>query len=235
MPVKRLLFYRFQKHSPNNIREIVPAHLPLTSTNLDLLNTTTHARNRLFPVEEEDREKLSSIGSSSSGGHTLDTEAITDALIKFKSQSSTDALNPKRRQYSIDVVETSADESKRSLLQAKINCNRGSLGELDEQTGDYQDAVDGYETDKDTDTVQRIETGTVTDEWKECKDVEKEFGSVMDLGTWKEGDTEPIQKSNSVERKDDVVKLASICEEGEETTIAIPEKRPAGRTRYRYI
>ena len=226
------------------MNEIVAAHahLPLTSTNLDLPNTSTHACNRLFPVEEEDKEKLSSVGSSSSGGHSLDTDAVQDALIKFKSRSSTDSLNPKRRQYSIDVIETSAEESKRDLLnvQTKVSGKSSPLIELADLTEDLQDVEDGNKINEASDIVKSLGTGNVEAVWKECKDAEKEISSVKDLGTWKERDTtEPTDKSDTTDRNGNKVKLEKICEEHEETTALettalLSEKRPACRTRYIY-
>ena len=184
-------------------------------------------------MEEEDREKLSSIGSSSSSGHALDTEAITDALNKFKSQSPSDSLNPKRRQYSIDVIETSADESKLNVvnIQGSVSRNGSPMPELCEVA---EHVEDGSNHDEKTETVQMTVTEQVAQEWKECKDGEKEFGSVMDLGTWKERNTEPVNQNTNAERKSDDMTLEKIREEVGEATLVIPEKRPACRTRYRY-
>ena len=101
--------FRLQKHSPmnENHKEIVPARSPLASLEM---HTPAHAPITLSTVEEEEKEKQSSASadSSSCDGQPLDTDAVKDALIRFQSQSSLDQT--KHRQYSIDVVEVSADD-----------------------------------------------------------------------------------------------------------------------------
>ena len=99
-------------------KEAVPTNVQPSSHKPEQPNTNAHVPNRLGTVVEEEKER-SSCETPSVEGHTLDTEAVKDALIKYKSLGSEDNPPSKYRQYSDDIMEDCADEPEKDSTDSK--------------------------------------------------------------------------------------------------------------------
>ena len=157
-----------RKHSQSHdtIKEEFKAENSYPSQKPDLPNIHSLASTRLGTVIEEEKEK-SSGDSSSVESHGLDTEAVKEALNKFKSSGSEDNPPSKYRQYSDDIMDNDTAESEKRPEECKTSDNEMANKVIPESNKEHNKRENSDQSNDDNGKIDTIVDGDQGQSYKD--------------------------------------------------------------------